>query len=138
MLNNWEIEGIRESLEDVMADLADVYRQTGNSDEYGGGPEYVKVINDVKVSMHPVDFFQFQETRIAGRINDLTYYALAFPAGTPIRVSDIVDVYTSGVKVTVDQVERGETWDTMLKVYGQVIDEEGWFELNFHAGGPVT
>lgn len=121
-----------------MDDLADVYRQTGNADEYGGGPEYIKVINDVKVSIHPSDFFQFQEARMAGRLTDITYYAMAFPTGTPIRVGDIIDIYTNGIKVTAGQVERAETWDTMVKVYGQSIDEEGWFELNFHAGGMVT
>ena len=90
-LNSWEIDSISDALENVvMTDLADVYRQTGNEDEYGGGPEYVKVLNDTKVSLHPSDFFQFQEVRMAGRLTDITYYALSFPRGTPIRVGDII------------------------------------------------
>jgi hypothetical protein len=137
-VNAWELEGIASALEGTMADLADVYRQTGNADEYGGGPEYIKILNDVKCSVHPVDFFQFQEARVAGNINDIAYYSLSFPRTTAIRVGDTINVFTQGVMVTVDQVERAETWDTMLRVYGQVIDETGWFELNFHAGGLVT
>jgi hypothetical protein len=118
-----------------MPDLADVYRRTGNEDEYGGGPELAKVISDVKVGIAPADFFQFQQTSAGGRESDVTYYSMAFPRTTPIREGDVIDIYTEGVKVTAMQIERAESWDTMLRVYGEVIEDDDWFLLNLHPGG---
>jgi hypothetical protein len=135
MVNQWELDGIAEALETTMPDLADVYRRTGNEDEYGGGPELVKVINDVKVGIAPADFFQFQQTSAGGRESDVTYYSMAFPRTTPIREGDVIDIYTEGVKVTAMQIERAESWDTMLRVYGEVIEDDDWFLLNLHPGG---
>lgn len=135
----WEVLSIADALASAtMADLADVYRKSGNKDEYGGGPEYVKVINDTKVSVVPTDFFQYQQAQAAGRVSDITYYSVVFPKGTLVRVGDLVDAYTLGVKVTLEQVERAETFDTMVRAYGQVIEDDSWFVLNFHNGGPVT
>lgn len=131
----WELDSIAASLETTMPDLADVYRRTGNESEYGGGPELVRVIESVKVGVAPSDFFQFQQTQMGGREMDISYLSLAFPRATAIKANDLVDVFTQGVKVTVLQVERGESFDTMLHVYGQQIDDQGWFELNLHAGG---
>lgn len=135
VLNQWELDGIASSLEGTMFDLADVYRRTGNEDEYGGGDDFVAVIEGVKVGIAPTDFFQFQATQMGSRQTDITYYSLVFPRQTAIKVGDLIDVYTQGVKVTVLQVERAESVDTMLHLYGQAIDDSGWFELNLHSGG---
>lgn len=134
-MNQWELDGIAAALENTMDDLADVYRRTGNEDEYGGGPEFIKVVPATKISVVPEDFFQFQNAQMAGRLQDVSYYACAVPRGTAVKVGDVIDVYTMGVKITVDQVERAETWDTMVRFHGQIFDDEGWFDLNFHAGG---
>jgi len=135
MIRQWELDSISAALETTMPDLADVYRRTGNADEYGGGPEFVRVIEEVKVGIAPSDFFQFQQTGMAGRETDITYYSLAFPVGTAIKTGDLIDVFTQGTKVSALQIERAESYDTMVHVYGQAIDESGWFELNLHAGG---
>jgi hypothetical protein len=135
VVNSWELDGIAEALEGTMPDLADVYRRTGNEDEYGGGPELVKVLDGVKVGIAPADFFQFQQTTAGGRQTDVTYYSMAFPRTTPIREGDLIDIYTEGVKVTAMQIERAESWDTMLRVYGEVIEDDDWFLLNLHPGG---
>lgn len=135
ILNQWELDSAALALEGTMFDLADVYRRTGNEDEYGGGDDLVLVIEGVKVGIAPTDFFQFQQTAMGSRQTDVTYYSLAFPRTTAIKVGDMVDVYTQGVKITVLQVERAESIDTMLHVYGQAIDDSGWFALNLHAGG---
>ena len=131
----WELDSIAASLETTMPDLADVYRRTGNESEYGGGPELVRVIEGVKCGVAPTDFFQFQQTQMGGAQTDITYYSIVFPRATAIKAGDLVDIYTQGVKITVLQVERAESLDTMLHVYGQGIDDTGWFELNLHAGG---
>lgn len=131
----WELDSIAESLETTMPDLADVYRRTGNEGEYGGGPELVTVIENVKCGVAPTDFFQFQATQMAQRETDIVYYSVVFPRGTAVKTGDVVDIYTQGVKVTVLQVERAESFDTMMHVYGQEIDDSGWFALNLHAGG---
>lgn len=133
-INQWELDGIAASLEGTMFDLADVYRRTGNEDEYGGGDDFVQVIDGVKVGIAPTDFFQFQQTAMGSRQTDITYYSLVFPRATAIKVGDLVDVYTQGVKISVLQVERAESIDTMLHLYGQAIDDSGWFELNLHGG----
>lgn len=133
-INQWELDGIAASLEGTMFDLADVYRRTGNEDEYGGGDDFVQVIDGVKVGIAPTDFFQFQQTAMGSRQTDITYYSLVFPRATAIKVGDLVDVYTQGVKISVLQVERAESVDTMLHLYGQAIDDSGWFELNLHGG----
>jgi len=135
MVNSWELDGIAAALEDTMPDLADVYRRSGNEDEYGGGPELVRVIESVKVGIAPADFFQFQQTTAGGRQTDVTYYSMAFPRTTPIREGDVIDIFTEGVKVTAMQIERAESWDTMLRVYGEVIEDDDWFLLNLHPGG---
>jgi hypothetical protein len=135
MLRQWELDGIAAALEGTMPDLADIYRRTGNEDEYGGGPELVRVIESTKVGIAPADFFQFQQTGMAGRETDVTYYSLAFPVGTAIKTGDVIDIFTQGTRVTAIQIERAESFDTMVHVYGQEIDSDGWFELNLHAGG---
>jgi hypothetical protein len=135
MLNPWELDGIRRDIEKTFIELCDVYRRTGNPDEYGGSSDYVKVLENVKCDMHPVDFFrpkQFEAT--GGRQTDIVYQSLGLPVGTPIREGDLVDVYTQGIKITVMQVQRGESEDAFLHAYGSVFDNEGWFELSFHEG----
>lgn len=134
-IQQWELDRAAAALERTMLDLADVYRRTGNESEYGGAPELVSVLTDVRCGVAPTDFFQFQQTQMGGVQTDVTYYAMAFPRSTAIKVGDIVDIFTQGVKITVLQVERAESLDTMLHVYGQGIDDTGWFELNLHAGG---
>jgi hypothetical protein len=135
MVRQGELDSIAAALETTMPDLADVYRRTGNEDRWGGGPEFVKVIDSVKIGVDPADFFQFQTASAGGRQSDITYYSMAFPRTTPIREGDLVDVYTMGVKITAMQIERGESWDTMLRVYGEMIDDEDWFLFNLHPGG---
>lgn len=131
----WELDSIAASLETTMPDLADIYRRTGNEDPYGGGAELVRVIASVKVGIAPADFFQFQQNEMAQRQTDITYYSLAFPRGTGIKAGDLIDVFTAGAKISALQIERAESFDTMVHVYGQMIDDEGWFNLNLHAGG---
>lgn len=133
-INQWELDSIAAALEGTMFDFADVYRRTGNGDEYGGGDDFVQFIDGVKIGIAPTDFFQFQQTAMGSRQTDITYYACAVPRATAIKVGDLVDVYTQGVKVSVLQVERAESIDTMLKFYAQAIDDTGWFELNLHGG----
>jgi hypothetical protein len=131
----WELDGIAAALEGTMPDLCDVWRRSGNVDEYGGGPELVRVLRDVKVGVAPTDFFQYQEPRAGGREADIAYYSLAFPRGTQIREGDSIDIFTIGTKITISQVERAETWDTMLRCYGQLIEDDQWFHLQMHLGG---
>lgn len=135
MLHPWELDRIRTDIDKTFIELADVYRRTGNPDEYGGSGDFVKVLEAVRCDVHPVDFFrpkQIDDT--GGRQTDIVYQSLGFPVGTPVREGDVVDVYTQGIKVTIMQVQRGESDDAFIHAYGSVFDEDGWFELSWHEG----
>lgn len=135
MLHGWELDRIRTDIEKTFIDLADVYRRTGNPDEYGGSGDYVKVLSNVKCDVHPVDFFRPKQIDTTGdRMTDIVYQSIGFPLGTAVREGDVVDVFTQGIKITVMQVQRGETDDAFTHAYGSVFDDEGWFELSFHEG----
>lgn len=135
MLHPWELSSIRTDIEKTFIELCDVYRRTGNPDEYGGDGDAVKVLSTIKCDLHPVDFFRPTQIKPAGdRLTDIVYYSLGVPVGTPIREGDVVDVYTQGIKVTLIQVQRGESDDAFLHAYATVFDNEGWFELSFHEG----
>jgi hypothetical protein len=135
-LHPWELDAIRRDIEGTFIELADIYRRTGNPDDYGGTGDYVKVLDAVKCDMHPVDYFRPKQVGLtADATIDIVYQSIGFPVGTAVREGDLVDVYTQGIKITVMQVQRGETDDAFIHAYGSVFDEGGWFELSFHEGG---
>lgn len=135
MVNSWELDGIASALETTMPELMDVYRRTGNSDEYGGGPELVRVIESVKCGIEPTDYYPYRDAPMGGRETDISYYSVATPRGTPIREGDVLDIFTQGVKAAAVQIERAESWDTMVRVYATIIEDDDWFTLNLHPGG---
>jgi hypothetical protein len=135
MLNSWELDGIRAAINSTFVDLCDVYRRTGNPDEYGGSSDYIQIMSGISCDMHPVDLFRPKQIEATGgRQTDIVYQSIGLPVGTAVREGDLIDVYTQGIKVTVMQVQRGETDDVFLHVYGGVFDNDGWFELSFHEG----
>ncbi len=139
MLNSWEVDGIRAALEATFVELADIYRRTGNPDEYGGSADYVKIVSDCACDLHPVDLFRPRQFEGGGPISgsvqqDVVYQSLGFPVGTNVREGDRVDVYTQGTIVLIMQVQRGESNDGFVHAYGSVYSDSEWFHLNFHEG----
>jgi hypothetical protein len=118
-IQQWQLDGIAADLTSTMPDLCDVFRRSGVADDYGGGAGQAEVLSDVPVGITPVQSNAFGDETPGGRVGLETYFQIALPLGTLVSEGDEIVVTTKdNLRLTLESVQRPESYDVMVKAQG--------------------